>query len=88
MGGRITVGRYLDSVTDSVTVVQGTSPWVAKEATGMVPEIYDFVDLGYDGLNRLTSAVFKAGGGGGVLVATLAITYVGSSQRIDTVTRT
>jgi hypothetical protein len=88
MGGRITVGRYLDKATDSVEVFQGTVPWVSKEITGMVPAVYDFVDLGYDGSNRLVSAVFKAGGAGGALVATLAITYIGASTRIDTVTRT
>lgn len=87
MGGRITVGRYLDSSTDSVEVVQGTIPWITKETTGLIPEVYDFVSLGYDVSNRLTSAVFKTGGSGGSTVATIAITYVGASLRIASVTR-
>lgn len=87
MGGRITVGRYLDKTTDSVTAFQGAPPWFTKDVTGLVPEVYDYVSLGYDGSNRLASAVFKAGGPAGAVVATLAITYVGASTRIASVTR-
>lgn len=54
----------------------------------LVSEKYDFIDLGYDGSNRLTSVVFKTGGSGGTTVATLAITYISTSSRIDTVTKT
>ena len=55
------------------------------EATGLVPKVYDFIDLGYTGEN-LTSVVYKAGGAGGTTVATLALAYVGNA--LDTVART
>ncbi len=54
----------------------------------LVPEKFDYLDLGYDGSDRLDSVVYKTGGSGGSTVGTLAITYVGSTNRIDTVTKT
>ena len=57
-------------------------------ASGLVTEAYDFLDLGYDGSNRLTSVIYKNGGAGGPTVATLTITYVGATTNIDTVTKT
>lgn len=87
MGGRITVGRFLDDATDSVEVIQGTNPWLVSEVNGLLPVAYDFVAMAYDGGNRLSAVTFKAGGSGGVTVATVAITYVGTSKRIATVTR-
>jgi len=75
----ILIGRVLNKGTDSVST---------HELTGLVPEEFDYVALGYDGSSRLTSAVYRTGGAGGAIVATLAITYVGSSSRLATVTRT
>lgn len=76
---RITVGRYLDSATDSVET---------KELTGLVPKEFDYIDVGYDGSARISTVTYKQGGSGGTTVATLAITYVGATSRIATVTRT
>lgn len=56
---------------------------------GLLPNItYDFIDIGYDGSSRITTVVYKVGGSSGTTVATLTLTYVGSTTDIDTVTRT
>lgn len=52
---------------------------------GLVPDSYDYVDLGYTGDN-LTSVVYKEGGSGGTTVATLTLTYDG--DKLDTITKT
>lgn len=52
----------------------------------LIPSAYDFVDLSYTG-NNLTQAVFKQGGSGGTVVATLNLTY-DLSNNLKTVTRT
>lgn len=85
---KILIGRTLDSSTDSVTTEQGpaSTPWLVAEQTGLVPEEYDYVDLGYTGA-LLTSVVFKTGGAGGTTVATLSLTY-DANDNLDTVTRT
>ena len=83
---RITVGRVLDSSTDSVTAEQGTPPWLTKEVTGLLPEEYDYVFLTHTD-ELLTQAVFRTGGAGGTIVATIDITY-DSNDCIQTVTRT
>ena len=82
---RITIGRVLSSAVDSVTAVQGSPPWLTKELTGLVPKEYDFIALGYNASGQVTSAVYKAGGAAGTVVASLSITYV--SGLIATVTR-
>jgi hypothetical protein len=65
------------------------NPFPVTGITGsLVPFAYDFIDLGYDGSNRLTTVVYKTGGAGGTTVATLTIAYVGATTLIDTVTRT
>jgi len=61
--------------------------WGGGDMFGLVPSAYDYVDLDYDGSNRMTSAVFKTGGSTGTTVATLTITYVGATTNIDTVTK-
>lgn len=83
---RITVGRFLSSATDSITAFEGGAPWTTKELTGLVPKEFDYVALGYNVNGNITSAVYRTGGAGGTIVATLAITYVG--DLIATVTRT
>jgi len=77
--GAIQIGRVLNKATDSVETF---------EATGLVPEVFDYIGLGYDGSARLTSAVYRTGGAGGTIVATLTIAYAGVSTRIASVTRT
>jgi len=86
VGGRITVGRFLDSSTDSVEVTQGTTPWVVNQSNGLIPAGYDYLEIAYDGQNRMSVVTFKTGGSGGMIVGTVTITYVGSTTRIATVT--
>lgn len=84
----ITIGRELDAATDSVTADQGSagaSPWPMRDVAQLVPEQYDHIGLSYTGAN-LTQAVFRSGGVGGTIVATLTMTYSGS--RLSTVART
>lgn len=83
-----TTVRRLSDATDSVKVFQGNGPWISKEVTGLLPKVFDSIDLAYDVLNRLTMAVYKTGGASGTIVASLAFTYDGSSTRIATVVRT
>lgn len=52
----------------------------------MVPKSYDYVECSYMG-SDMTGVVFKTGGALGTIVATLALTYDGSSNLL-TVTRT
>lgn len=44
---------------------------------------YDYISLGYTGSN-LTTIVYKTGGSGGTIVATLTLAYTGS--QLDSVT--
>jgi hypothetical protein len=84
---KILIGRKLNFSTDSVTTEQGGSstPWSVAEQNLLVPEQYDYISLGYTG-ELLTTATYKAGGAGGTTVATLKITYDGSSN-LETITR-
>lgn len=61
-------------------------PVPTEEQTGLVPKIFDFIDLNYTG-DDITQVIYKTGGSGGVTVATLAISYL-SPGVINTVTRT
>jgi len=88
MGGKITVGRYLDKTTDSVTAFQGTLPWVVRQTDGLLPLVFDAIVLAYDASNRISTATYKTGGAGGATVATLTLTYVGTSRRIASAVRT
>lgn len=51
---------------------------------GLVPEEYDYIQLGYTG-SDLTTVTYKIGGSGGTTVATLTMTY--SAGILQTVTR-
>ena len=87
---KITIGRVLDSSTDSVTADQGSpasdaNSWPVRDLNKLVPEEYDYIALTYTG-NNITTVVYRQGGSGGTIVATLTLTYTGS--RLDTVTRT
>lgn len=83
---KILIGRTLSSLVDSVTVEQGTVPWITAEQNQLVPQQYDYIDLDYTG-GLVTSAVYRQGGAAGTIVATLTITYT-TDGCIDTITRT
>jgi len=53
--------------------------------SGLVPENYDYISLGYTGDN-ITTVVYKKGGAGGTTVATLTLAYTGA--QLDTITKT
>lgn len=82
---KITIGRKLTSAVDSVTAIQGSPPWSVQDLNKLVPEQYDHIDLSYTG-DDITGAVFKSGGAGGTVVATLTLGYSGG--KLTTVTRT
>jgi hypothetical protein len=87
---KITIGRVLDSSTDSVTADQGApntdaNSWPVHDMNKLVPEKYDYIGLTYTGDN-LTTVVYRQGGSGGTVIATLTLTYTG--DRLDTVART
>lgn len=65
-------------------IFSGTSPVITMAGLNIPP--HDFIANTYSGTN-LTQAVYKVGGSSGQIVATLAMTYDGSSNLL-TVTRT
>ena len=83
---KILIGRVLSSVVDSVTVEQGTDPWIVAEQNQLVPQQYDYISLTYTG-DLVTGVVYKTGGAAGTTVATLALTY-NTSGCVETITRT
>jgi len=52
---------------------------------GLIPHAYDFMSLSYDGAN-LIGVVYKSGGSGGDVVATLTLAYSGSA--LTSITKT
>lgn len=87
---KITIGRILDSSTDSVLADQGAAAadvdsWPVRDLNKLVPNEYDHIDLAYTGDN-ITTVVYRVGGGAGSIVATLTLSYTG--DRLDSVTRT
>jgi hypothetical protein len=79
----ITIGRVLSSALDSVTVVQGTTPWTAQVVNKLVPEFYDTIELGYTS-GELTVVRYRLGA---TLVATLTLGYDGDGN-LTSVVRT
>jgi len=78
----------LDSLGSKITVpvsIYDSSGNQVNLASGLVPEIYDYIALTYTGSN-LTGVVYKSGGSGGSTVATLTLAYTGSV--LDSITRT
>jgi hypothetical protein len=73
---KITVGRQLSELTDAVQ---------SFEQHQLVPEVYDYIAVGYTGDN-ITSVVYRTGGAGGTVVATLTLAYSGSN--LTSITRT
>jgi hypothetical protein len=66
--------------------LSGDSVASVTQLNTLIPTAYDYISLSYTGSN-LTGAVFRQGGAGGAVIATLVITYDGSNN-ILTVTRT
>lgn len=66
--------------------LSGDSFTNVTQLNALIPSAYDYISLSYTGSN-LTGAVFKSGGAGGTMIATLTITYDGSNN-ITSVTRT
>lgn len=83
---KILIGRTLDAGVDSVTVEQGSIPWIVAEQNQLVPQQYDYIELGYTAA-QVTSVIYKQGGAAGTTVATLALTYTAEGC-IETITRT
>jgi hypothetical protein len=54
--------------------------------SGLIPHAYDYASLSYTGSN-LTGVVYRTGGSGGTVVATLALTY-NVSDDLETITKT
>lgn len=82
MGGDIAVGavEIKDATTDTRAVVRtngaNNSLFVLDSvANSLVPEIYDYISLGYNAGNDLTTVIFKRGGVSGVIVSTLTLGY-------------
>lgn len=65
------------------------NPWHIQGAitqlNQLVPEIYDYIELGYTG-SDLTTVTYKSGGPGGSTVATLTLAY--SASVLQSVTKT
>jgi hypothetical protein len=80
----ITIGRTLNSGTDSVTVVQGSPPWDVRVVNKLVPEYYDNIQLVYNANNDITTVQYLLGL---TLVATLTLGYDGSGN-LTSVVRT
>lgn len=78
---KITVGA--DGVNDGD--VSSANPLPVLGINNLIPDAYDYISLSYTGDN-LTGVVFKTGGSGGTVVATLTLAYTGSV--LDSVTRT
>jgi len=72
----ITIGRVLDASTDSVST---------KELNQLVPVAFDHMDFTYSG-SDIVGVVYKQGGAGGTVVATLTLTY-SSPGVLSSVTR-
>lgn len=82
-----TNARYADG-TQVLPATEATAVSIDQgidTLNSLVPSVYDFIALSYTGSN-LTTAVYKFGGSGGVVVSTLNITYDVNSN-IQTVTR-
>ena len=77
----------LSRVTVSKTSGGNKTAMDVLDVSGLVPDKYDYIALGYTGSN-LTTVEYYTGGAppGGTLVATLTLAYTGS--QLDSVTKT
>lgn len=75
----------LRRVTGSATTGGNKTAMDVLDVSNLVPDRYDYIELGYTGSN-LTSVTYKTGGSGGTTVATLTLVYTGS--QLDSITKT
>jgi hypothetical protein len=85
------VSVALDSASDSVTVYPGDIFPVSDSSVlgqlqilnSLIPGIYDYIELGYNGSNVLTSSTFRNGGISGTVVSTLDLGYDGNGNLVS-----
>lgn len=65
--------------------VSDTNPLPVYQTSGLSLPVHDYISCSYTGSN-LTQVVYKEGGSGGTVVATLNLTYDGASNLL-TVTK-
>ena len=58
---------------------------LTKIVDSLVPNVYDYIQLGYTG-SDLTTVIYKIGGSSGMIVSTLTLAY--SSGNLISVTKT
>jgi len=75
----------IDGTTVSMIKVDSSGNQSFIDASGLIPQEYDYIALTYTGDNT-TGIVYKTGGSGGTTVATLTLTYDGT--KLSTITRT
>lgn len=81
-------GRNLDKqVTTTTNGAKEQLDISAIVASGLIPKEYDYISFS-PATDAPTTILFKTGGSGGTLVATLTITYGTSGSDVSTVTRT
>ena len=69
-------GLIYDQASGKFFVRTGLTTGEATTVTGLSIPQHDYVELGYTGLD-LTSVIYKTGGSGGTVVASLSLTYTG-----------
>lgn len=94
-------GNVIKADTDDVTITSSALPtgaatevtlaaFSAKTAAALVPEPFDFQSITYvtvgNGIGQIETVVYKLGGAGGTLVATLTLAY-DAQDRLSSVTR-
>ena len=63
-----------------------SDPLYTSPVTGLVPEVYDTVQItSYTANNDPATVVYRTGGSAGTIVATLTITYDGSNRLTEAV---
>ena len=82
--GNVTVTNFPATQNVDITAQTLSRLNIIQQAQ-LVPKEHDYISLTYTGSN-LTSVIYKSGGSGGTIVATLTLTYTGS--QLDSVVRT
>jgi len=76
--------KYIQTKALALEAVNGKGAYNIINASSLVPNLYDYIELTYTGSNP-TTVVYKTGGASGTTVATLTLTYV--SDNVTSVTR-
>jgi len=85
--GAATEATLLDVETNTLDTKTAVIALSQKTASALVPEPFDYIIITYVGATTdIDTVVYKLGGAGGTLVATLTLGYDGSN-RLSTVTR-